>query len=161
MLYQGPVIEEVAAFRKQVEAFQQDLTATTSVLSECNQKIEALAMAATRVDQIDPTIIQQIYQAKQKILDLEKKMNGDPVRDEVGELYENTPRSMMYLGVRALRTTYGPTEMHKEGIKLGVKKLALIKSELSDISKKSLPEIEKELKQAGAPWIEGQGLISN
>ncbi|MCB0688217.1 MAG: glycosyl hydrolase [Saprospiraceae bacterium] len=151
----------VAEFRKTVETFQQDLTATTTVLSETSKKVDALKTAAMRSDQLDPAILSKIYETKQKVLDLEKLMNGDPVKDEVGELYENTPRSMMFLGFRALRTTYGPTEMHKEGVKLGIKKLAEIKSKLSAINHEDISEITTALKKAGAPWVEGEGLIQN
>jgi len=103
----------------------------------------------------------KIYATRQEIMDIEKKMNGDPVKDQVGELYETSPRSMMYLGYRALRTTYGPTEMHKNGLQVGIKKLAAIKSDLSKINSGKIKDLEKRLKDAGAPWIEGQGLISD
>ncbi|MCB0667322.1 MAG: glycosyl hydrolase [Saprospiraceae bacterium] len=152
---------EIAAFRKEVESFQQDLTATSTVLNQTAQKLEALRTAAMRTDKLASETLESIYNTKQKILDIEKEMNGDPVKDEVGELYENSPRSMMYLGFRALRTTYGPTEMHKAGVKLGMKKLAQIKSRLNKINSEELASIEKTLKAAGAPWIEGQGLISD
>lgn len=151
----------VASFRQEVEDFQQDLTATSSVLNQTSQKVDAFKLAATRTGNLAPEIIKSIYEVKQKILDLEKSMNGDPLRDEVGELYENTPRSMMYLGLRALRTTYGPTEMHKEGVRLGMKQLDQIKNQLSKINSEELSVIEKNLRDAGAPWIEGQGLITN
>lgn len=152
--------EEIAAFRKELETFQQDLTATGTVLSESAKKVDALKLAAMRTNEIAPDIVAKIYVLKQEILDLEKKMNGDPVKDEVGELYASTPRSMMFLGFRALRTTYGPTQMHKEGMKVGVNKLRGIKSDLSQINLK-IKDMEKALRDAGAPWIEGQGLISD
>ena len=36
-----------------------------------------------------------------------------------------------------------------------------IKKELNAMVKGTIPSLESELKAAGAPWIEGQGLIQN
>jgi hypothetical protein len=49
--------------------------------------------------------------------------------------------------------------MHKQSLEAGKSELAKIKQDLAEIVEVTLPQLEKELKEAGAPWIEGQGLI--
>jgi len=39
--------------------------------------------------------------------------------------------------------------------------LKKVKAKLLPIVDSTLPELESDLKKAGAPWIEGQGLIKN
>jgi len=39
--------------------------------------------------------------------------------------------------------------------------LAQVKEQLRDVTNNILPSLEKDLRNAGAPWIEGQGLIEN
>jgi len=101
-------------------------------------------------------LVTKIYQAKQQLLDLDMKVNGDPAKIEIGERTNPTPRNRMFVGFRALNTTYGPTAMHRESIEIGKKQLSNIKSELKQIVDTIIPGIEKELKALGAPWIEGQ-----
>ena len=51
--------------------------------------------------------------------------------------------------------------MHQQSLEAGKSELAKIKQELAEIIEVTLPQLEKELKEAGAPWIEGQGLIKD
>jgi hypothetical protein len=151
----------VAAFRSDLVEFQQDITATTSVLKQSTGKVQAMQMALSRISVLSGDLYAQLYQVEKSLADLQVQLNGDPIKDEVGELSEQSPRSMMYVGYRGLRGTYGPTETHRESLLVGVEKLSEIKSELAKISEVEIPALEKALKNAGAPWIEGQGLISN
>jgi hypothetical protein len=41
---------------------------------------------------------------------------------------------------------------------VATERLNAIKSELKHIDEKTIPGLMEELKQAGAPWIEGSGL---
>jgi hypothetical protein len=49
--------------------------------------------------------------------------------------------------------------MHVQSLETGESELAKIKQRLTEIVDVNLTQLEKELKEAGAPWIEGQGLI--
>jgi hypothetical protein len=61
----------------------------------------------------------------------------------------------------ALRNTYGPTGNKKAAFNRAKKQLSDIKSQLKTIVDTTIPAIEQDLKKAGAPYIEGQGLIKN
>jgi photosystem II stability/assembly factor-like uncharacterized protein len=152
---------EIASFRATLEEFQQDITATSAVLTQSKSKVVAMQTALSRINQISGDLYGKIYRVGQQLRELDKKINGDPIKEEVGALTETTPRSMMYVGYRGLSSTYGPTKMYQETVDLGKKKLAEIKIELARLSEEQLPSLEKALKEAGAPWIEGQGLIGN
>ena len=86
-------------------------------------------------------------------------MSGSPSLNEAGESRSPTPGDRLAVAVNGLSTTYGPTETHKQSLEIGKSGLTEIKKQLTEIIDVVLPQLEKDLKEAGAPWIEGQGLI--
>ncbi|MEL6803685.1 MAG: glycosyl hydrolase, partial [Bacteroidota bacterium] len=155
----GASVEELTAFREELQEFQQDMTATTTTLKTGMKQIKAMYTALGRTTKDDPSLMPRLYEAHQQLLDLEKQMNGDPTKQEVGEPSAPTPRGRISLGFRALRSTYGPTPMHRESVAIGKKQLQDIKTELAVIIDETLPALEADLVKAGAPWMEGQGLL--
>ena len=94
--------------------------------------------------------------------ELDEEMNGNPAKNEVGELTEPSPNSGGFIGRVALSTsTYGPTANHKAAFGVAQAELKAIKAKLNGFVKSQLPSLESDLKAAGAPWVEGQGLIEN
>jgi hypothetical protein len=53
-------------------------------------------------------------------------------------------------------TTYGPTPMHRRSLEIAKSEYEALKTELNDIHERRIPETEKLLIDAGAPWMEGQ-----
>ena len=45
--------------------------------------------------------------------------------------------------------------MHRESLRLGKVGLAPIMEEVKKLSRETLPALGQELREAGAPWIEG------
>jgi len=81
-------------------------------------------------------------------------LNGNEVKDEIGERSAATPRSASWAGYGAFRSTYGPTKNQMDVIRDAHAQLPDIKSQISDLDT-NLLTIAKALKSAGAPWIEG------
>ncbi len=156
---EGASAEEVAAFRDEVHAFSQDITATAKVLERSMDKVKAMYTALGRTTQDNPELVTRIYEAKQQVVDLDARLNGRSVRNEIGERTAPTPRSGLSAGYRGLGTTYGPTELHKQTLQMGIQLLEGIKTDLTGLVEEVLPALEEELTEAGAPWMEGQGLI--
>ena len=164
-LYQGALkgasYEEMIAFRGKLKKFQQYITATSTVMQKGLEKVNAMQRAAGSLRSESKDIVAKIYKAKMDLMDLDEMLNGNDTKDEIGERYPPAPRNRMFVGFRALFTTYGPTDMHKESVEIGLNQLKKIKGELGSFTEGVLPDLEKALMDAGAPWIEGQGLISN
>jgi len=57
-----------------------------------------------------------------------------------------------------LRNSYGPTPLHAKSLEMAKKLLSELKTEVIKISKTKIPEIQKMLKEADAPYIIGQGI---
>ncbi|WP_394748905.1 WD40/YVTN/BNR-like repeat-containing protein [Spongiimicrobium salis] len=153
--------QEMDSFRDAVFAFQQDLTATNIALSRSQQKVDAMLRALNKATSPSAGLYTQLTTVKNTLLDIEKELQGDKVKGEVGERSNPTASDGSSLGWRAFGNTYGPTEEHKAFLGRVQSQLKKVKAKLQPIMNTTLPALEGELKQSGAPWIEGQGLIEN
>jgi hypothetical protein len=151
--------EEVHAYRRSVDAFQQDYMATSMELEKSQKRVTALLMAVQRADRESKELETKIFKTEKELQALNIRLNGSPSFKEVIDNTDPTPGYRLGFALTGLFTTYGPTRQHKQVLETGKKELAAIKSDLAVIVDITLPQLEQELKEAGAPWIEGQGLI--
>lgn len=153
--------DEMNAFRKEVFSFQQDLTATNLMMSNSLKLIDAMKRAADKAANPGNDLMQKINDTRITLLGIEKSLRGDKVKGEIGERSNPTPNNANRIGRMALSNTYGPTGNHKASFNRAKKQLSGIKSQLNNVINNVFPNLEQGLKNAGAPWIEGQGLIKN
>ena len=151
--------EEINQFRKEVFAFQQDLTATNLMMTRELQKIGAMKRAANKTTAPNDALLKEINDARIQLLAIQKELRGNPIKGEIGERSNPTPNDGNRIAFSALSNTYGPTGTQKTSLNRAKNQLQDIKSKLRTMAENTLPALETRLKQAGAPWIEGQGLI--
>jgi regulator of replication initiation timing len=142
------------AFMDNLIAFQQDLTATSDKLDEQLDRIEVMKTALNRADTEDPELRKRIHEARMQLLAFDKEMSGSEAKGEVGEKNPPTPSQRMYVGFRALSTTYGPTPMHERTVEAGKSELQDIKQRINAFIESEMPQLEQALEAAGAPPIE-------
>lgn len=153
--------DDMNQFREEVSEFQQDYTATSLMLDKQMDKIFAMRRAANKTTSSNDAILTDINTARLQLLAIEKALRGNPVKDEVGEKSNPTASDGRGLSWRAFGNTYGPTGTHKALLQRVKNQLKTVKAELRVMTDSTLPAIESQLKAAGAPWVEGQGLIDN
>lgn len=153
--------DEMNQFREAVFAFQQDINATNMMMSSTLKKVSAMKRAANKTTAPNDALLKEINDARISLLAIQKELSGDPVKDQIGELSNPTPNDGNRLGWAAFSNTYGPTGNHKGALNRAQNQLKQVKAKLQKVSDDVLPNLERRLKQAGAPWIEGQGLIDN
>jgi len=158
----GASFEEIDAFRVLYQVFQQDLKATKTVLIESELKVGAMQRALQKATSPSAELVKKLHEARTMLQEIDEEINGNPAKNEVGELTEPSPNSGGFIGRVALSTsTYGPTPNHKAAFGVAQAELKTIKTKLNGFVNSQLPSLESDLKDAGAPWIEGQGLIEN
>ena len=106
-------------------------------------------------------LYKRLNTTKNTLLDIEKELQGDKVKGEVGERSNPNASEGSSLSWRAFGNTYGPTEEHKAFLSRVQSQLKKVKAKLLPIVNSTLPALENDLKKAGAPWIEGQGLLED
>lgn len=153
--------DEMNQFREAVSAFQQDLTATNMLMNQQMQKVSAMKRAANKTTAPNDELLRDINSARLELLAIQKELRGNPVKGEIGERSNPTANDGSGISWRAFGNTYGPTGTHKALLQRVKNQLRDVKSKLKPISESTLPAIERRLKAAGAPWIEGQGLIED
>jgi len=150
--------EVFTAFRKNLEDLMGDISAAYSILDKSQDRVEAMETALERSTVESADMYEKLYDLKADLMALDMKMNGNPAKSEIGERTNPTVRDRMYVGYRALNTTYGPTEMHQQVVAIAQNEMKELSAELKTISEEHIPAMEKALADAGAPWIEGQPL---
>jgi hypothetical protein len=121
-------------------------------------RTQAMQQAVARTDAEAPELNQRVYELKQALYDLEEALEGNKSRESIGERTAPTVTSRLYVAYRGASTTYGPTDMHRENLRIARTELKGIESELERISEEMIPQLEADLRAAGAPWIEGPAL---
>lgn len=163
-LYDGSLprksYDEMNEFRDDVNAFQQDFTATTIALSTSIKKTDAMLRAYNKATAPTDDLYKKLIDVKNQLLDIEKELYGDKNKNEIGERNPPSASDGSSLAWTAFGNTYGPTGEHKGLLTRVESQLTKVKAKLTPVMN-SLPAIEAALKKAGAPWIEGQGLIDN
>ena len=153
--------KEMNDFREEADAFQQDLTATNVALSRGLSRISAMQRALDKASSPSDALQQKIHDTRILLLDIDKELNGDDTKGEIGERSNPTASDGGAISWRALGNTYGPTDEHQAFLNRVQSQLAKVKAKLIPIVEGTLPQLERELGAAGAPWIEGQGIIKN
>ena len=153
--------EEIDAFRTSFQNFSQDLMATASALKEGKTLAAAMKRAYAEVKTPNNGLLMKINAAQKALRVIDASMNGNPAKNEIGERNPPTPGDGSFIGYVALSNTYGPTGNQLKAFNRAKGQLRALKAELSTLVNSTLPALEAELKAAGAPWIEGQGLLKN
>ena len=150
----GATYVEIGQFRIAVEEFQQELGAVNASLKHGMKRVRAMKKAYYRIDRETPDLLNRINGVETVLHDLDKQLNGSPSKREVGEKQPATPRNRLSVSSRGLATTYGPSDLHMQSLTLGRKELEPIRDGLMEVMEEALPQLEMDLKQAGAPPIE-------
>ena len=154
----GATYAELAAFRKELEGLQGGIFAASLVLDKSVDRINAIQTALSRSNIEPGQLDARVHDLKRKLMDLEEKMNGNQSKEEIGERNPPTLRSRFFVAYRGLSTTYGPTPLHRQSLAIAKKEFEGLNDQLNQLSNEEIPDLEKSLMGAGAPWIEGQAL---
>lgn len=157
-LYEGALepqpMDVMANFRKELEDLQENVSAAYIVLDKSMDKVKAMQSALSRTPGATPDMRKELYDLHHRLLDLNEQMSGSEAKQAVGEKTNPTIRGRMYTAMRGMRSTYGPTPMHRQQAEIAAQELNDMKAELNTISQEIIPGMESMLREAGAPWME-------
>jgi photosystem II stability/assembly factor-like uncharacterized protein len=148
--------DEIAAFRKEIDEFSMMVSAIEQILNKDKTRVIGMQKILLRTPAVPGILDSMVHQLKRDMNALEEKFNGNKAKLEIGEKTDPTIRSRMNVAMSGARTTYGPTPMHKRSLEIAKSEYEVFRAELADIHDRRIPEIEKLMTEAGAPWMEGQ-----
>jgi len=155
----GASHEEVVEFWNELETFQGKLGAASITLNEAKNRLSAIYEALSRTKVASNELNAKIYQLQMELKQIEIEFSGSKAKGEIGEKINPTVYSRLGVAQTGTRnSTYGPTPTHKRSLEIAKSQFENIRNQLVDIVENRMPEIEKELIELGAPWIQGQPL---
>ncbi len=151
----GASDQELIAYRDNLEQLWEDMSAASLVLGDALKRIGAMKTAAARSERDASGLMNRLYSLHNDLLDLQEQMNGSEVKSKIGERSDPTVWSRAFVAYRGLQTTYGPTAMHEQNLNIAKSELSELRSSLKTITEQTIPQLESDLSEAGAPWIQG------
>jgi hypothetical protein len=156
---EGSTQEEMTAFRKEVDEMQMAVRALSITMNNARDRLNALRLALYSAPIERGGMAEELHDLNQELLALDEELNGNRSRQEIGENSPPTVRSRISIAAQGTNNMlYGPTDMHKENLDYAKNAYRQIREKVVDITENRIPALEKELQEAGAPWIEGQPL---
>lgn len=155
----GSSPEETAAFWKELSKTSSASSAATIALDKAMKKVQLMrkALSNTNIDRAE--LESKLYNLKKEIMDIEDAFYGPRAQRAIGERSNPTIRSRISAAQMGTNmSTYGPTATHKRSLEIAKKELAKIKVMIKNVVNTKIPALEKKLKNAGAPWMDGQAL---
>ncbi|MAY82737.1 MAG: glycosyl hydrolase [Flavobacteriales bacterium] len=151
---EGSSTDAVAAFWRELEDINLQLSGTNVVMNDAREKLERMAIALNRSRSNPGELDKQLHELQSKLSLLNKQLNGDPLRNEVGEKYQPTiGRRVGVASMGTTNSTYGPSQMHKESLAIAQKQYKALKADLDKIVNEEIPALEEALIKAKAPYV--------
>ena len=155
----GSTPEATAAFWRELEAINLDVSGISVLLKENQDKLKRMTIALSRSQSEPGELDKQLHDLSTRLQLMSKKLNGDPLRNEVGEKSKQTIGSRISVAAMGTRnSTYGPTAMHKQSLNIAKNQLKELKAELLGFMKDQIPGLEQKLTNLKAPYVKGVGV---
>ena len=154
---EGATPEAVAAFWREIDKLSRDLSGSTLALKNGITKIDGMQKALTRATVNPGELDNRLHKVREQLLSLDTQLNGSRSKKEIGEKSVHTVAGRLNVAnTGTVYATYGPTPTHKRSLEIARGQFSKIKSELEQILNQEMPQLERALIAAGAPWVEGQ-----
>ncbi|MBU8893210.1 MAG: hypothetical protein KOO66_10555 [Bacteroidales bacterium] len=156
---EGSTPDETVAFWKELAEMQCATSAASMSLNIAKRKVDVMYKAALNAQNIPGELENKLYKLKQEMIEIEIEYYGNRSKVKIGERGKPTVYSRMSAAqMGTMNSTYGPTQTHIRSLEIAKKQFEPIRIKIENITNNRIPELEKELREAGAPWIEGQPL---
>ncbi len=149
----GASKEEYLAFMTELNDLQSAYAKVNNALDKGLKQINALHTALDRTAITPGELNAKLYRLEQEFNLLDRDVNGYSTKNEVGEKNKPSVNDYIRLASNGLSTSYGPTKMYQENLKLAKKMLIDLETKVNALVMDKLAAFEKELKTAGAPLI--------
>ena len=149
---------ETFEFLRGVESAFKKVTAIQMSISNSLKKIKSMNVALAQSNADVGYLDEELEKLRNSLLNMDEEMNGNRSKMEPGEKNNPTVYTRLYTAARvASGSTYGPTKLATDNLNLANKRIKLIEKQLAE-NTINIDDMSKELRKAGAPWVEGDEL---
>jgi len=151
----GSGIEEVTAFWRQYENLNRDVNVLRTQLSNARKTTKKLSTAGVKAN-VGNELLTSIAKLKTNLDDMENELGGNPAKNQIGERTKPSIGGRLFSLNRGIsRSTYGPTETHKQTIQIILKQWSAMNEKLQGYREEAA-NLAGQIVEAGGSWIEGQ-----
>lgn len=148
----------VASFQKRTSELARRLGGTARKLQEAAERISYMKAALVETPLASQDLFSRLNALEVSLAELQKRLNGDPVRQRLNESTSPSIRSLVGDIVYGhWETTQSPTDIQKTNLNTAENDFKEFESELRPYLE-TLDMYEKDLEKAGAPYTKGRKL---
>ena len=151
---QGASPQDAAAFWRSYETAVTQSSEINIRLQKNMRKMEAMLKALTQAKAAPGGLDKQLHDTRANAIAISKELNGSPSKLQVGEKTKPTIGDRMFAVFRGIdRSTYGPTETHKQSMSIINNQLQELSTKLDNLDAQ-MKQLATALKNAGAPYVD-------
>ena len=155
----GSSPEKTVAFWNDVDNMNMATSALGISINNAMLKVAGMKKALASINISPGNLDKEIYSTNQKLIDIDQKLYGNKSKHEIGEKINPTIMSRLNAASMGVQnSTYGPTPTHIKSLDIAKNEFNEIVLELEVIIDQDIPILEKQLIEAGAPWMEGNDI---
>ena len=122
------------------------------------KKVTAIQISVTNTIKKVKSMNVALAQSNADVGFMDEELSGNRSKNEPGEKNNPTVYTRLYTAARiASGSTYGPTKLALDNLALANKRIVLIEKQLT-ANNQMIIDLSYELRQAGAPWVEGDNI---
>ena len=149
---------ETFNFLRGVEKTFKKVTAIQISVTNTLKKVKSMNVALAQSNADVGVMDEELSKLRDSLLEMDEELNGNRSKNEPGEKNNPTVYTRLYTAARiASGSTYGPTTLALDNLSLANKRIDLIEKQLT-ANNQMIIDLSYELRQAGAPWVEGDEL---
>ncbi len=153
----GTEPEAALAFARRTADLYRRLQGAAAELETAGKRVDYLEKAVFETPAAPTDLLPRLRAAAREIADLEVALTGDPIRNRLRE--PSTPSIRGRVGSIVFghwNSRGGPTATHRRELEIAAEAYEQLAPRLRDLIESELPDIERALEQAGAPWTPGR-----
>ncbi len=149
--------EEKVAFQQEVNALSADMQATQRMMREVNNKLRHIDKAIMNMDGPLDELYTMVASVKSKSREITTMMNGDRIKSRLDIDQPPTPGGRLgWITYEQKYSTADVTETHKMSFKIAKEEFIPIQQSVLNLVNIDLKNLEKKLKEMGAPYTPGR-----
>ncbi len=158
----GSSPEEAVAHWQRVASLERSIFGADEIVTNTFERIDYLEQAL-ELSTGDPNALDiELHNIKQVLYDVDAALSGNKAKGEIGGLEPHTiAERIQVAGFGSAYSTYGPTATQKRSLEIANEEYSTVRRQLDDLVREKLPEFERRLHDAGAPWTPGSMLPKN
>ncbi|NNE66176.1 MAG: hypothetical protein HKN33_06385 [Pyrinomonadaceae bacterium] len=154
----GSSYTETLAYLKEVSEARRRLTAGVAVLRDMGMKLALLRAAIDRTPGDISALEKSFFAVRDELNAINNDLSGLSSRARMGARPTTTATRIQRAG---FISSYGPTKQNREQFAYGLQGLKQAIDRINTLKTRSMPELQKALIEAGAPWTPGSTIPAN